>query len=153
MNVNDIWRTGEDSWRRVKILKTLVSLKKENGQKEFGPLRVCRRQRPSQRDRDRETERICAGWYSCLLPRKCNCQDYELISPPPSQSSPPSPRLSCLRRGASRLPGTRSDELTHTNGYTDFQHAGASLSPPLHSQYLQHPSTSQSLALCLTLRV
>lgn len=38
--------TGEQekkSWRRVKIVKTLVSssLKTTNGEKEFGPLRVC----------------------------------------------------------------------------------------------------------------
>lgn len=61
-------------------------------------------------------------------------------------------QLSCRRLGASMLPGTRSDALTHTNGYTDFQHTWASLCPPLHSQHLfrQHlnPWLSAWLSMC-----
>lgn len=61
-------------------------------------------------------------------------------------------QLSCLQPGVSRLPGTRSDELTRTNGCTDFQYTQASRGCPLHSQYF-FLSTSQSLALCFTLCV
>lgn len=61
-------------------------------------------------------------------------------------------QLSCLQRGASMLPGTRSDELTHTNGYTDSQHTRASVGPPLHSQYLfrrhLNPWLSAWLSVC-----
>lgn len=119
--------------------------------KSLGHFGCVDRTEPSRRDRDRdgETEGMCvchAGWHSCVLPRKCNCQDYELISPPPSQRSPslPLPRLSCLQQGASRLPGTRSDELTRANGYTDFQHASASLSPAVASPI---PSTSLNISI------
>ena len=61
-------------------------------------------------------------------------------------------QLSCLERSPSMLPETRSDELTHTNGYTDFQNTRVRLGPLLHSQNLfrQHlnPWLSAWLSMC-----
>lgn len=62
----------------------IVRFEKENGQKEFGPLRKTKLI-----DRYQKEYVFATHDGTAVLPRKCNSQDYGLISPPPSQSSLP----------------------------------------------------------------
>lgn len=123
--------------------------KDKNGKKETGQPRVQHQERPSRETETREitclprmmVQQCCPGNAAARIMSWLVLVHLKAAS-----------QLSCLQPGVSRLPGTRSDELTRTNGCTEFQYTQASRGCPLHSQYF-FLSTSQSLALCLTLCV
>lgn len=142
---------GKDSWMRESShgQKTLVTLEKENAKKESGQPRVHWQERPSRETETREIiclplmmlQQCCPGNAAARIMSWLVLLHLKAAS-----------QLSCLQPRVSRLPGTRSDELTPANGCTDFQYIPASRVRPLHRQYF-FPSTSQSAALCLTLGV
>lgn len=67
------------SWRRVKIIKTLVSsssLKTANGEKEFGPLWVSGQKRTKpERQRQRDGGNMC---LPCRMVQLCVAQEMQL---------------------------------------------------------------------------
>lgn len=125
---------GKDSWRRESSnrQKTLVSLKKKNAKKESGQPRVRWQERPSGETETREI--IC---LPRMMLRQC-CPGNaaaRIMSWLVLLHLKAASQLSCLQPRVSRLPGTRSDELTPANGCTDFQYIPVSRVRPLHRQY------------------